>query len=135
MPYEAPPVLDVAVVEMRQYTLKRGARDTLLALFDKFFAEGQEAAGIRVLGRYRDAGDADRFVWFRGFRDMDSRRVALGSFYGGPVWKAHRTAANATMSGTSSTFFGEPTSAALIIACPTSRSVQNAAGQKRRPIG
>src|SRR5512140_1037618 len=97
MPFDAPPATDLAVVELRQYTLKPGARDELLALFDKFFVDGQAASGIRVLGAYRDAKDANRFVWFRGFRDMASRRASLAGFYGGPVWKAHRTAANATM--------------------------------------
>src|SRR5260370_31411060 len=52
---------------------------------------------MRVLGQFRDSDDANRFVWLRGFRDMPSRAEALGAFYGGPVWKANRTAANATM--------------------------------------
>ncbi|MGE5207798.1 MAG: NIPSNAP family containing protein, partial [Alphaproteobacteria bacterium] len=38
-----------------------------------------------------------RFVWLRGFPDMASRAEALQDFYGGPVWKAHRETANATM--------------------------------------
>lgn len=33
----------------------------------------------------------------RGFRDMDTRKAALESFYGGAVWKQHASAANATM--------------------------------------
>jgi hypothetical protein len=41
--------------------------------------------------------DADRFVWLRGFSGMPQRAEALGAFYGGPVWRAHRDAANATM--------------------------------------
>jgi len=36
-------------------------------------------------------------VWIRGFGDMPSRARALAAFYGGPVWKAHRAQANATM--------------------------------------
>jgi quinol monooxygenase YgiN len=86
-----------AVVELRQYTLHPGARDTLVELFDREFVTGQEEAGIRVLGQFRDLDDPDRFVWLRGFPSMAARKEALERFYGGPVWKAHREAANATM--------------------------------------
>lgn len=85
------------VFELRQYTLHPGHRDTLIDLFDREFLETQEAVGMRVLGQFRDLGDPDRFVWFRSFPDMVRREEALSSFYGGPVWKAHRAAANATM--------------------------------------
>jgi len=85
------------VVELRQYTLRPGRRDALVALFDRHFVEGQESAGIQVLGQFEDVERADRFVWFRGFRDMVSRRAALSAFYDGPVWREHREAANSTM--------------------------------------
>ncbi|HEX8411010.1 MAG TPA: NIPSNAP family protein [Thermoanaerobaculia bacterium] len=85
------------VFELRQYTLHPGRRDTLIELFEREFIEPQEACGMSILGTFRDLGDPDRFVWFRGFPDMERRREALTCFYGGPVWKAHRDAANATM--------------------------------------
>jgi quinol monooxygenase YgiN len=85
------------VVELRQYTLHPGKRDILIDLFDREFVESQEAVGMRVIGQFRDLDDPNRFVWLRGFRDMPSRAKALKEFYGGPVWKAHREAANATM--------------------------------------
>jgi NIPSNAP len=85
------------VVELRQYTLHPGKRDVLIELFDQEFIEPQEALGITVIGQFRDLDRPDRFVWLRGFRDMTSRAKALSDFYGGPVWKAHREAANATM--------------------------------------
>ncbi|WP_406513549.1 hypothetical protein [Streptomyces sp. NBC_00161] len=34
------------IVELRQYTLHPGARDTLIALFEREFVAGQEAAGM-----------------------------------------------------------------------------------------
>lgn len=86
-----------SVVELRQYTLHPGARDTLIELFEREFVAGQEEAGIRVGGRFRDLDDPDRFVWLRSFPDMVERARALHAFYGGPVWRAHRDAANATM--------------------------------------
>jgi quinol monooxygenase YgiN len=85
------------IIELRQYTLRPGQRDALIALFEREFVESQEALGMRVLGTFRDLDRSDRFVWIRGFRDMPSRAQGLGAFYSGPVWQAHRNAANATM--------------------------------------
>lgn len=85
------------IVELRQYTLHPGQRDVLIDLFDREFVETQEAHGMRVLGQFRDLDQPDRFVWLRGFDDMVARHRALTGFYGGPVWAAHRDAANATM--------------------------------------
>jgi len=50
-----------------------------------------------VIGQFRDLNNPDRFVWLRGFADMVSRARQLEQFYGGPIWKEHREAANATM--------------------------------------
>jgi len=85
------------VIELRQYTLHPGKRDELIELFERHFVDGQHACGMRVYGQFRDADDANRFVWLRGFRDMPARAEALKSFYGGPLWQSHRNAANATM--------------------------------------
>ncbi|KAA2234751.1 NIPSNAP family protein [Salinarimonas soli] len=85
------------VLELRQYTLHPGQRDTLIDLFDREFVETQEVVGMRVMGQFRDLDDPHRFVWLRGFPDMPARARALAAFYGGPVWAAHRDAANATM--------------------------------------
>jgi hypothetical protein len=88
---------DCAVVELRQYTLHAGTRDTFLELFDREFVESQEVLGSWVIGQFRDLDDPDRVVWLRGFRDMPARAEALTAFYGGPVWQTHREAANATI--------------------------------------
>ena len=85
------------VIELRQYTLRARQRDVLIELFEREFIDPQNAVGSHVLGQFRDVDDPDRFVWMRGFDDMATRARALGSFYGGPVWKAHRSAANATI--------------------------------------
>src|SRR6201999_2771462 len=85
------------ILELRRYTLKPGQRDVLIALFEREFVESQEACGIALPGLFRDLGNPDRFVWLRGFPDMESRARSLAAFYGGPVWKGHREAANATM--------------------------------------
>lgn len=86
-----------AVVELRQYTLRSGQRDVLIALFERNFIEGQEATGMRVIDHFRDLDDPDRFVWLRDFPDMPRRAQALTAFYTGATWLANRDAANATL--------------------------------------
>jgi hypothetical protein len=74
-----------------------GRRDELIRLFEREFIESQEAVGIQVIGQFHDLDDPNRFVWLRGFHDMPARAESLHAFYSGPVWQAHREAANATM--------------------------------------
>ncbi|GAA3908671.1 NIPSNAP family protein [Streptomyces lannensis] len=87
----------MSIVELRQYTLHPGARETLIELFEREFVIGQQSVGITVGGRFRDLDDPNRFVWLRAFPDMTRRRRSLEAFYTGPVWREHREAANATM--------------------------------------
>lgn len=85
------------VFELRRYTLKPGARDTLVEVFDTHLVETQEAVGMSVVCQFRDPAAPDQFVWFRGFPDQEARTRALPAFYGGPVWAEHGPAANETM--------------------------------------
>lgn len=86
-----------SVLELRQYTLLPGRREELISLFERELLDPQEAVGMDVLGMFRDIDEPNRFVWLRGFPDLESRRQSLSAFYNGPVWRAHRQAANATM--------------------------------------
>lgn len=85
------------IVDLRQYTCQPGQRDTLIELFDREFVDTQEKVGIHQVGQFRDLDRPDYFVWMRGFTDNAARGEALAAFYGGPDWKAHARAANATM--------------------------------------
>ena len=85
------------VVELRRYTLHPGRRDDLVDLFERELIEPQDALGMPVLLHAREPAVPDRFIWFRAFRDRAARAPALRAFYEGPVWQAHRDAANATM--------------------------------------
>jgi hypothetical protein len=85
------------IVELRQYTLRDGQRDTLINLFERKFIEPQEAIGMKVIGTFTDLDRPNRLVWIRGFTDMAARAEGLNAFYFGPVWKAHREEANSTM--------------------------------------
>jgi NIPSNAP len=114
------------VVELRQYTLVPGGREVLISLFERHFIESQEATGMTVIGQFRDLNNPDRFVWLRGFTDMESRARQLEEFYGGPVWKEHRDAANATMIDSDNVLLLRPSS-------PTAGFQLEQA--KRAPIG
>lgn len=98
--HDAP--LSSPIVDLRQYTLYPGMRDAFVELFDREFVETQEAAGMRIIGQFRDLGDLNRFVWMRGFADMPARERALNAFYiGGPAWAAHAATARSMMIDTS----------------------------------
>lgn len=101
-----------SVIELRQYTLKPGRRDDLIALFEEHFIEGQEQAGAHVLGQFRRRDRPDQFVWLRGFTDMEARRQALQDFYYGPIWREHRDAANDTMIDSDNVLLLKPASRA-----------------------
>jgi hypothetical protein len=92
-----PPLARAGVFDLRQYTLKPGRRDDLVDLFDGHLVAGQEDVGMHVLGQFRDLDAPDRFVWLRAFDSLPARAEALAAFYYGPVWRAHRDAANDTM--------------------------------------
>jgi len=94
---QAPTGRAAPIVELRQYTLHKGMRETMIALFEREFLTTQAEVGMEVIGQFRDLDDPNRFVWLRGFPDMVSRAASLGAFYGGPVWRAHGKAANATI--------------------------------------
>lgn len=100
LPLNAPPKSGLnasPVVELRQYLLKPGQRETLIGIFDGKLIEGQEDAGMTIIGQFRDLDRPEMFVWLRGFDGMVARKDALTAFYDGPAWAAHRDAANATM--------------------------------------
>ncbi len=95
---------DAAVVELRQYRLAPGSRDRFVDLFESYLVSGQEESGIRVGTVLLDPEDPTRFVWMRGFHDMQQRCEALASFYGGPVWQEHRSVANAALADNDDVF-------------------------------
>ncbi|HEY8052659.1 MAG TPA: NIPSNAP family protein [Steroidobacteraceae bacterium] len=100
------------VAELRQYTLHPGRRDAFIELFDREFADPLDATGMTVVGQFRDLDRPDRFVWIRGFQDMDARARELAAFYGGDLWHAHRDEANASIDDSDNVLLLEPASPA-----------------------
>jgi len=100
---------DSPVVELRQYTLHPGRRADLVDVFERYLVSGQEAVGMVLGGLFEDEDADDRFVWLRGFADLEQRTRALAAFYGGPVWREHAHRANATMIDSDDVFLLRPT--------------------------
>lgn len=96
------------VLELRQYKIVDGKRDTLIRLFEQNFVESQEADGMHLVGQFRDLRDPDRFTWMRSFPSMAVRAKALGAFYFGPVWQAHRDEANPLLDDNDNVFLLRP---------------------------
>jgi hypothetical protein len=101
------------VVELRQYTLHPGHRDGFVELFDSTFADALDETGMTVIGQFRDLDRPNRFVWIRGFQNMDARAKELGAFYDGDLWHRHRDEANRSIDDSDNVLLLQPASAAL----------------------
>ena len=97
-----------SVIELRQYTMVPGRRDELIELFEREFVDTQEAVGSHVIGTFIDLDDPNRFVWMRGFQDMDQRTQALRGFYGSQLWAEQRDATNATLTDSDDVLLLQP---------------------------
>lgn len=107
------------IIELRQYTMYENTIDKFIELFDREFVESQEILGSRLFGQFRDVDDPNKFVWIRGFRNMPERGTALNTFYYGPVWRAHREAANPALKDNDDVLFlRAPSSAAAFQKSP-----------------
>ena len=122
------------IVELRQYTLLPGKRDVLIDLFETSFVESQEEAGMRVVGTFRDLDDPVKFVWLRGFPTMEARARSLADFYGGPVWRRHREAANSTIVDSDDVLLLRPATPASGFVLPDERPPLEAADGTDRGV-
>jgi hypothetical protein len=85
----------IKVLELRNYLLRPKTVENFQKLFNDRFVEPMKELGGFTVGQFRINGDEDRFVWMRGFRDMQSRFIFLNAFYlDSPVWKKYRGDAN-----------------------------------------
>lgn len=127
-PAEAADAAEAQVVEFRQYKLVEGQRDAFVALFDAQFVDSQEALGMRLVGQFRDHDHTDRFTWIRAFHDMPARERGLKDFYYGPVWQAHRDAANPMLVDNDNVLLLRPASPGLAFGAAPPRAPAGAAG-------
>ena len=74
------------VIEIRTYHAQPGRRDELTELLETRVFKLHQDIGIRVLGVFRSADEADTVVWLRAFPDPDSRDAMTKAFYGSAEW-------------------------------------------------
>jgi hypothetical protein len=77
----------VKVIELRNYMLRPGKRDSFIIGFEDKILDTLNGRGNYVLGQYRVKGAEDNFLWIRGFNDMPSRLNALKGFYSCKYWQ------------------------------------------------
>jgi hypothetical protein len=122
------------VLELRQYRIFAGQREQMIEVFDGKLIEGQEQAGMRLLGQFRDLDDPNRFTWMREFPSMEVRERALTEFYTGPVWKAHRGEANPLLDDSDNVLLLRPAAAELALTVPPA-STRAKLGSQPAPAG
>lgn len=85
------------VIELRNYLLKEGKRDEFIQYFKDHFVHSQLHAGVHIPALFTIKNEEHRFVWIRGFDNMEQRSRFLPLFYGGEVWEKSGPAANDMM--------------------------------------
>ena len=85
------------LVEFRNYEVVPGGIDAFVEHFEDHFLRSQEELGMDIVGQFRVADDAQRFVWIRRYLEPSSRGASLGRFYTGPVWREFGPRANELM--------------------------------------
>ena len=99
---------NISVIELRNYILKPGKRDSFINYFEENFIQSQIELGGYPVGQFRVTGMDDNFFWIRGFADMDSRSKFLPAFYYGPVWKQYGAVANSMLLNNDNVYLLKP---------------------------
>jgi len=89
--------MNINVLEIRNYLLKPNVLEHFIDYFEEHFIFSQQDHNMHTLGQFRLTGEPNRFVWIRGFADMETRLAGLHDFYGGSVWKKWGPLANDMM--------------------------------------
>ena len=100
--------IPIGVIELRNYVVKHGLRDSFIHFFEENFIESQRAVKGYVIGQYRVKGSEDNFCWIRGFKNMKERSSFLPTFYYGPEWKKHKNVANSMLANNDNVYLLQP---------------------------
>ena len=84
----------VGIIEMRNYIIKPGLRDSFIRYFENNLVKPQEDLHGYPFARYKVKGAPDNFFWIRSFYDMKTRSAFLPAFYYGAEWKRNKKVAN-----------------------------------------
>jgi hypothetical protein len=72
---------NINVLELRNYLLKPNSADRFSQYFHSRFVSTMSELGGHTLGEFKINGVNDRFVWLRGFTNMNARLKFLNDFY------------------------------------------------------
>jgi hypothetical protein len=99
------------IVDLRDYVLVPGGVDQLVERTERLFFPEQERLGARFLGSFRDADDANRYLFVRGMPDLPTRQRVLTAFYSdGAMWREHRDEVNSWLVDTDNVLLIRPVS-------------------------
>lgn len=102
--------IPIGVIELRNYVIKHGLRDSFISYFEENLIQPQEELKGYLPGRYRVKGAEDNFCWIRGFKDMKERSTFLPAFYYGHLWKQHKAMANSMLANNDNVYLLHPLS-------------------------
>lgn len=74
------------LIEIRHYRLKPGRRGEFVEWFESVVIPEMRRHGMQILGSFVDVEDPDGFVYLRGYRDEEERRLQTEAFYGSEAW-------------------------------------------------
>ena len=100
--------IPIGIIELRNYVMKNGLRDSFIHYFEENLIEPQNAIKGYVIGQYRVKGLEDNFCWIRGFKGMKERSSFLPAFYYGPEWKKHKRVANPMLANNDNVYLLRP---------------------------
>ena len=99
----------IKVLELRNYLLKPNMADVFSNYFDIHFVKPMAELGCYTLGQFKIQNVNDRFVWMRGFSNMESREKFLNDFYvSSSVWKEFGPGANNMMINSDNVYLLRP---------------------------
>lgn len=100
---------EISVLEIRNYLLKPNLADAFSLYFHSKFVEPMNKLGGYTFGEFKIDNCNDRFVWFRGFKNMETRVNFLNAFYiNSDTWKEYGKRANEMMINSDNVYLLKP---------------------------
>lgn len=100
---------NIQILEIRNYLLKPDLTDKFRDYFHSKFVAPMNELGGYTLGEFKINSVNDRFVWFRGFADMQTRLNFLNDFYiNSTTWKEYGKGANEMMINSDNVYLLRP---------------------------
>jgi hypothetical protein len=99
----------IKVLELRNYLLKQNMANAFSEYFNAHFVNPMTELGGYTFGQFKINGICDRFIWMRGFTDMEARLKFLNDFYiDSHVWKEFGPGANDMMINSDNVYLLRP---------------------------